>query len=163
MPADMDSRTPACDWISSTIQSPTRCPPDQRPLEAAYRKHLWEVFGIEFTALLTITNMPIRGFDAWLIRQGRREDYLQRLADAFNRENLAGVMCRDMMSVGWDGWLFDCDFNQMLELDVVGGSRTVWNVSSFADLAGASIRTADHCFGCTAGAGSSCGGALTGQ
>ena len=134
-------------------------PPRQAPLEARYRDELGERFGIEFNRLLTITNMPIARFAADLARQGKAEAYAELLLDNFNPETLDGLMCRSLVSVGWDGRLFDCDFNQMLE---IGAPRaaTVWDVDSLRGWSGDPVATASHCLGCTAGAGSSCSGAL---
>lgn len=135
-------------------------PPPQAELEATYRKQLRALFEIEFHHLLTITNMPIKRFARALAREGRDSEYLSLLVNHFNPDTLAGLMCRDTLSVGWDGRLYDCDFNQMLELPLAGDARSVWDLDDASLLAGAPIATARHCFGCTAGAGSSCGGAL---
>lgn len=136
-------------------------PSDQRSLEADYRSELRELFGIEFDALLTITNMPILRFARDLERSGRSEQYMDLLVDHFNPETVRDLMCRDLVSIGYDGSLYDCDFNQMLELDLAGGARrTIWRVEDLAEFDGEPIATASHCFGCTAGAGSSCGGSL---
>jgi radical SAM/Cys-rich protein len=135
-------------------------PPPQAVLEARYRDELRRGFGIEFDRLLTITNMPIKRFADDLDRQGRRAEYLGLLVNHFNPATVPGLMCRTLVSVGWDGALHDCDFNQMLALPLGGRPRTVWDVDTLDELAGAPIATASHCFGCTAGTGSSCGGAL---
>jgi radical SAM/Cys-rich protein len=137
-------------------------PPSQAQLEARYRAELRELFGLEFHRLLTITNMPIKRFAHALARDGRLEAYLGLLVNHFNPEALPGLMCRSLLSIGWDGTLYDCDFNQMLEIALPGPARTIWDVSDLARLEGRPIATAPHCFGCTAGAGSSCGGALVG-
>lgn len=139
-------------------------PPPQAKLEADYRRELRARYGIEFSRLFTITNMPISRFLASLAAQGRVAEYLSRLVGAFNPATLAGLMCRTMLSVDWRGALYDCDFNQMLELPVAG-PRSL-NVLTLTDadlvqLQQRAIRTDLHCFGCTAGAGSSCGGVLT--
>jgi radical SAM/Cys-rich protein len=134
-------------------------PPPQEQLEADYRWQLRERFGIEFNRLFTITNMPIKRFSEALIRSGQLQSYMSLLVNHFNPGTVNQLMCRSMVSVGWDGKLYDCDFNQMLEIEAPG-RPTIWDVSSFADLAGREIVTAGHCFGCTAGAGSSCGGSL---
>lgn len=136
-------------------------PPPQATLDADYRERLERDFEIVFTRLYTITNMPIARFRTDLERSGKLEHYLRILREAYNPATLDGVMCRDLVSVSWDGRLFDCDFNQMLEIPVPGGRRTLADLESFDDLALEPIAVADHCFGCTAGAGSSCGGALT--
>lgn len=136
-------------------------PPRQEDLERDTRAYLGDHHGVVFDGLFTITNMPIGRFADWLRRGGRYDDYMDTLDRAFNPATLAGLMCRSLISVSWDGRLFDCDFNQMLELGVAAGvPATIFDLDARA-LAGRSIRTADHCLGCTAGAGSSCGGALT--
>src|SRR5581483_4670473 len=135
-------------------------PPPQATLEARYREELRARFGIEFRRLLTITNMPIRRFADALRRAGELGAYLGLLVNHFNPATVPGLMCRSLVSIGWDGRLYDCDFNQMLELPLGGGPRTVWEVDDVGALAERPIATAAHCFGCTAGAGSSCGGAL---
>jgi radical SAM/Cys-rich protein len=135
-------------------------PPRQEELEARYREELGRGFGISFHRLLTLTNMPIARFAADLARQGREAEYLSLLVNHFNPTTVGGVMCRTLLSVGYDGHLYDCDFNQMLEIPLGAGSRTVWDGDALEGLAGAPITTAAHCLGCTAGAGSSCGGAL---
>ncbi len=136
-------------------------PPPQAELEERYRKELAELFGIEFHRLFAITNMPIKRFAHDLARQGKEEEYLSLLVNHFNPETVSGLMCRDLVSVGWDGALYDCDFNQMLGIPLGGRPRTIWDVEDLGSLGGDPIATAHHCFGCTAGAGSSCGGALT--
>ncbi len=138
-------------------------PPAQAALEARYRAELDERFGIEFTRLLTLTNMPIRRFADALDRSGQHEAYMSLLVQHFNPATLAGLMCRSLLSVGHDGRLYDCDFNQMLDLDLgaANGSHTIFGLDSFDALTGQPIATRSHCFGCAAGSGSSCGGALT--
>jgi len=134
-------------------------PPPQAALERDYRRELGQCFGIEFHHLFTITNMPIKRFAEQLARWGQHEAYMGLLVNHFNPAAVAGLMCRSLVSVGWDGKLYDCDFNQMLDLPVPGGARTIFDMSSFEDLADTPVTTREHCFGCTAGAGSSCGGA----
>jgi len=136
-------------------------PPPQAELESRYRRELHELFGIEFHHLIAIANMPIRRFAHALARDGEEAAYMALLVAHFNPATVAGLMCRDTVSVGWDGSLSDCDFNHMLELPPGASARSVWDLDP-AELEGAPIRTGPHCFGCTAGAGSSCGGALTG-
>jgi hypothetical protein len=104
--------------------------------------------------------MPIRRFADFLDRSGQRAQYMNLLREHFNPAIVPGLMCRSLVSVGWDGALYDCDFNQMLEIGINERSLTVWDLESFSDLSGQHIATGSHCFGCTAGAGSSCGGAL---
>jgi len=135
-------------------------PPAQQGLEDRYRLELRERFGIEFNKLFTITNMPIKRFAHSLRRDGEFEAYQSLLVNHFNAATVEALMCRSMVSIGWDGSLYDCDFNQMLSLPLGGRRRTIWDIESYDDVAGERIATADHCFGCTAGAGSSCGGTL---
>jgi radical SAM/Cys-rich protein len=137
-------------------------PPAQPELEARYKRELASLFGIEFHRLLTITNMPIERFAAALRREGQLASYLGLLVNHFNPATVEGLMCRSLLSVAWDGTLYDCDFNQMLTLPIAGGDApaTIWAIASCDELGGLPIATASHCFGCTAGAGSSCGGAL---
>ena len=136
-------------------------PPRQDQLEAEYRERLGERFGITFHHLLTITNMPISRFAEQLAGTGEAERYMGLLVNHFNPATVPGLMCRELVSVGWDGRLYDCDFNQMLELPI-GAPRaaTIWDVDELAALDGAAIATGPHCFGCTAGAGSGCGGTI---
>lgn len=134
-------------------------PPSQSKLEADYKRELKELFGIEFNRLYTITNMPIKRFLHDLELAGKQEAYMDLLVNSFNRQAANAVMCKNLVSVAWNGELFDCDFNQMLDLR--SGGISVWDIASFDELAGDEITFAKHCFACTAGAGSSCGGALT--
>ncbi len=136
-------------------------PPSQDSLEQDYRQRLADDFGVRFNHLLTITNMPIARFAHSLLRDGKLSEYMSLLVNHFNPGTLDGLMCRSMVSVSYDGLLYDCDFNQMLELPVAGVRRSVWDIESFSQLQGEPIKTASHCFGCTAGAGSSCSGALS--
>ncbi|MEZ4751206.1 MAG: arsenosugar biosynthesis radical SAM protein ArsS [Bdellovibrionota bacterium] len=134
-------------------------PPDQSSLEATYKERLQKDFGIEFNHLFTLTNMPIKRFAEALQREGKYDEYLELLAKAFNPASVEGLMCRDLISVGYDGKLYDCDFNQMLEIPLGEGTRGLETL--IADrLENAPIATGPHCFGCTAGSGSSCTGAL---
>jgi radical SAM/Cys-rich protein len=142
-------------------------PPPQSALESAYKAQLRSRYGIEFHRLFTITNMPISRFADQLAREQKTEAYMGLLVNHFNPDTLPGLMCRSLVSVGWEGSLYDCDFNQMLELPIdappgPGGRArpSIWDIPDLGVLAGLPIRTADHCLGCTAGAGSSCGGAL---
>jgi radical SAM/Cys-rich protein len=135
-------------------------PPPQAKLEAKYREELAGLFGIEFHQLLTITNMPIKRFAQFLDRNGQHEAYMGLLVNHFNPSTVPDLMCHSLVSVGWDGKLYDCDFNQMLELPLGGGVRTIWELESLESLSGSRVTTASHCFGCTAGAGSSCSGSL---
>mgnify|MGYP003635427120 FL=1 len=136
-------------------------PPSQQALEADYKRELRAHFGIEFNALFTLANMPIKRFGSTLISKGQFASYMQLLKDAYQPGNLDGVMCRSLVSVDWQGYLYDCDFNQQLDLPLPGqGRRPELQSLLVEDVHGAEIRTADHCYGCTAGQGSSCGGAL---
>jgi radical SAM/Cys-rich protein len=134
-------------------------PPPQQALELEYKRRLKDDFGIEFGHLLTITNMPIQRFSDHLVRIGKREYYEKLLEDNFNPATVEQVMCRSLISISWDGRLYDCDFNQMLEMPCAG-RLSIWDIDSFGPAAGKPIQVGDHCFGCTAGTGSSCGGQL---
>ncbi len=135
-------------------------PPSQTELESDYRVRLQEDFGVVFNSLFTITNMPIKRFLFDLKHAGKLEEYMALLVDSFNDLTVEGVMCRSLLSIGWEGTIYDCDFNQMLELPVPRRQRTIWDIQSLETFGRGPIATADHCFGCTAGAGSSCGGQL---
>jgi len=137
-------------------------PPPQFELEADYRRVLGERFGIVFNNLFTLANMPIQRFGAILLAKGEFDGYLDKLTHAHRDENLDGVMCRNLLSVDYQGYVYDCDFNQMLDLPLARGGRERLHLSQLRDdaLEGNPIRVAGHCFGCTAGQGSSCGGAL---
>ena len=135
-------------------------PPPQERLEADYKRELHRQFGINFHHLYTLTNMPIQRFAAFLEQKGQFEEYMGLLVNHFNPGTVSALMCRSLVSVGWDGQLYDCDFNQMLDIGLGAGPQTVWDITSLSHLSGRRISTASHCFGCTAGAGSSCGGAL---
>jgi radical SAM/Cys-rich protein len=136
-------------------------PPKQESIEAQFRKALATHHDISFTHLYTITNMPISRFLEFLIESGNYESYMERLANAFNPTAAAGVMCRYTLSVGWDGTLYDCDFNQMLDLPLAHGAQRHIRDFDPAQLHHRRIVVKNHCYGCTAGAGSSCGGAVT--
>jgi len=137
-------------------------PAAQETLEADYKRELAARFGIVFNRLFVIVNMPIHRFKAQLKVLGTYEEYMDKLAQAFNPQAASGVMCRDMLSVGYDGKIYDCDFNQMLGMEVASGSQpaTIFDFDREKLLA-RPIVFGEHCFGCTAGAGSSCGGATT--
>jgi radical SAM/Cys-rich protein len=135
-------------------------PPDQKQLEDEYRVQLSSLHGIGFDRLLTIANMPIKRFAQALARDGREADYMSLLVNHFNPATVSTLMCRHSVSVGWNGELFDCDFNQMLEIPMAKRKRTIWDLDDWGALEGDPIATDSHCFGCTAGPGSSCGGAL---
>jgi radical SAM/Cys-rich protein len=135
-------------------------PPPQAQLERDYRRELGEAFGIEFHQLLALANMPIKRFAAQLERSGERAAYQSLLVANFNPAAVPHLMCRFLVSVDYRGRLFDCDFNQQLELAPGAPARTLWDIDSLDELDETHIATAAHCFGCAAGAGSSCGGAL---
>lgn len=135
-------------------------PPEQTKLEADYRRELDQRFNIQFNRLFTITNMPVSRYLDYLLRIGEYQSYMEQLVNAFNPAAIAGLMCRNTLSVGWDGQLFDCDFNQMLELNVNTAARTIHDFD-YETLARRSIITGQHCFGCTAGSGSGCQGSLS--
>ena len=137
-------------------------PPPQAALESDYRRELRMRYGVVFNRLYTITNMPIQRFGSTLVSQGRFDAYMSLLKNSHRDENLEEVMCRHLISVDWRGYVYDCDFNQMLGLPLVIGAKPRVHLSdlSAAALPGLPIAVADHCYGCTAGSGSSCGGAL---
>ena len=137
-------------------------PPEQEPLEAAYRKELEERYGIAFSHLYVLANMPIHRFGSMLVSKAQFVDYMKLLKTHFNAQTLNGVMCRTLASVDWQGYLYDCDFNQMLQMPMCLGELTRPHLRDLlqVDLVGLPISVADHCYGCTAGQGSSCGGAL---
>ncbi len=137
-------------------------PPAQEKLEADYKRILGEAFGIAFNGLYTLANMPIQRFGSTLVSKGQFNDYMALLRGAHRDENVEGVMCRTLVSVDWQGYVYDCDFNQMLGLPlrVAGKSRPHLADLLGRDLEGNPVVVRDHCYGCTAGQGSSCGGAL---
>ncbi|MEZ5324203.1 MAG: arsenosugar biosynthesis radical SAM protein ArsS [Verrucomicrobiales bacterium] len=138
-------------------------PPDEAELEADYKEALMEHFGIQFHRLYAITNMPVSRFSSWLKRNGQLQEYMALLVQNFNPASINGLMCRDTISVDWEGYVYDCDFNQQLGMRLMengsGKGLPVWELDlhSFREMP---ILTGPHCFGCTAGAGSSCGGTL---
>ncbi|HET8704959.1 MAG TPA: arsenosugar biosynthesis radical SAM (seleno)protein ArsS [Pseudomonadales bacterium] len=135
-------------------------PPAQSVLEADYKAHLANDFGIQFNQLFTLANMPIQRFGAVLLAKGEFESYMTLLKSAYREENLNQLMCRHLISVDWQGFVYDCDFNQMLDLPMRGKKQ---HLDELLDqtFAGNAIAVADHCWGCAAGQGSSCGGALS--
>ncbi len=137
-------------------------PPDQHRLEADYKRELHAHFGIEFNSLYAIANMPIQRFGSTLVSKGQFASYMQLLKDSYRAENLDTVMCKSLVSVDWQGYLYDCDFNQMLgiRLRLDGAPRPHLRDLLVRRIDGDAVRVADHCYGCTAGQGSSCGGAL---
>ncbi len=142
-------------------------PPPQAALEQDYRRELRQRFDLHFNELFTITNMPISRFGAVLLARGKYHAYMQLLRDNFSAANLPGLMCRNTLSIDWQGYVYDCDFNQMLDLPMLDSSllstdrrHHIADLPSARSLVGNSIRTGEHCYGCAAGQGSSCGGAL---
>jgi radical SAM/Cys-rich protein len=137
-------------------------PPPQAALENDYRAHLKENYGVVFNTLFVLTNMPIQRFGSTLVSKGQFAPYIALLKGAYQPGNLDSVMCRDLLSVDWRGYVYDCDFNQMLDLPLSrpGTHRAHLRDLMSADLRGNPIAVGDHCYGCTAGQGSSCGGAL---
>jgi radical SAM/Cys-rich protein len=134
-------------------------PGNQASLEREYKRALERDHGVVFDSLYTITNMPISRFLEFLLESGNYERYMQKLIDAYNPCAAENVMCRTMVSVGWDGTLYDCDFNQMLDIPVADGAARHIEDFDLSRHVGRHIATGRHCFGCTAGGGSSCGGA----
>jgi len=137
-------------------------PPAQQSLQADYQKQLGEAYGVRFNHLYTITNMPIQRFGSTLVSKGQFDDYMNLLKNAHQESNLASVMCRNLLSVDWQGYVYDCDFNQMLKLPAMVSNKPKTHIAELIgkDLSGKPIVVMDHCYGCTAGQGSSCGGAL---
>lgn len=137
-------------------------PPPQNSLEAAYKRELRERFGLVFNGLYTVANMPIKRFGSMLVSEGRFDAYMQTLKDAHHPENLERVMCRSLVSIDWRGYAYDCDFNQMLDLPLGAAEKERVHLRELMafDWENRPITVAGHCYGCTAGAGSSCGGAL---
>ncbi len=135
-------------------------PPSQTMLKAAYKRELAEHFGIVFNQLFTLANMPVQRFGSMLISKGQFNDYMNLLKSSHSDANLENVMCRTLVSVDWQGYLYDCDFNQQLGLPLPGAPRRHLRELLSNGLDGQPISVAEHCFGCTAGQGSSCGGAL---
>ena len=136
-------------------------PPSQNELEPAYKKELKQRFDISFNNLYTITNMPIKRFGSTLVSKGQFDEYMNLLKSSYSKDNLSAVMCRTTLSVDWQGYVYDCDFNQMLGLSAgLSSGKTHINDLLQSEFSGKDIAIMDHCYGCTAGQGSSCGGAL---
>lgn len=135
-------------------------PPPQEQLEADYKKILFENYGIEFNNLYTITNLPVSRFLEFLLDAGKYEQYMEKLVNAFNPSTVDGLMCKNTISVSWDGKLYDCDFNQMLEMPTANGAPKTIDEFNSQTLEGRKIKLSQHCYGCTAGAGSSCQGSI---
>ena len=147
------------DLVLNMVYNPAGAffPPVQDAMEKEYKTKLWEDYGIVFNSLFTITNNPMGRFEAFLKRSGNLESYMKKLSDAFNTATLPGLMCRFQISVGYDGKVYDCDFNQAADLPVLTG-ETIFNMVG-KPYKKRKICFAGHCYGCTAGQGSSCGGA----
>lgn len=152
------------DLVLNLVYNPqgASLPPAQQQLEVDYKRHLASEYGIHFNNLFTLANMPIQRFGSMLISKGQFDEYMDLLKGAYQAENLQSVMCRSMLSVDWQGYVYDCDFNQMLDMPLIAGNNNKTHLSDLmdVDLDGQPIAIADHCYGCTAGQGSSCGGAL---
>ena len=135
-------------------------PPPQQALEADYKKHLWERYGVRFNNLLTLANLPIHRFGSTLISRGQFHTYMDLLKSSHSDANMEAVMCRSTLSIDYQGYVYDCDFNQQLAIPL-GAKRQHISDIDVSALEGKPIAIADHCYGCTAGQGSSCGGALS--
>jgi radical SAM/Cys-rich protein len=151
------------DLVLNLVYNPSGAflPAAQEGLELEFKKRLKNGYEIDFNSLFTITNLPISRFLEYLLRSENYDNYMEKLLEAYNPVAASNVMCRNTISVGWDGFLYDCDFNQMLELKVAAPSSkhiSDWNQQTLLER---EIILKQHCFGCTAGAGSSCGGATT--
>jgi radical SAM/Cys-rich protein len=160
---DLGYGNPGSGLVLDLVTNPVGAflPAKQEALERDWKREMKQRYGVVFNNLYTITNMPIARFLDYLQESGNLERYMAKLANAFNPEAAQAVMCRYTLSVGWDGTLFDCDFNQMLSLPVNHGApRTIFDFDP-EKLAAREIVVGPHCFGCTAGQGSSCGGAVT--
>ena len=156
---------PGTDLVLSLVYNPQgpTLPPPQETLEADYRRMLSDNYGIRFTRLLALANLPIQRFGSTLLSKGQFDDYVALLKASHRDGNLPQVMCRSLISVDWQGYLYDCDFNQMLGIGMTGDGARRLHLRDLpaTRLPGQPIRVADHCYGCTAGQGSSCGGALS--
>lgn len=135
-------------------------PPEQDKLEQDYKSELKNLFNIEFNNLYAITNLPVKRYLEHLRRSGELESYMNLLVNSFNPQAFESVMCKNLISVSWDGQIYDCDFNQMLELSPSSGKTSLWSIKSLDEFKNTEISVEDHCYGCTAGSGSSCGGTL---
>jgi len=153
---------PDSDLILNLVFNPqgASLPPAQKPLEQQYKQHLFDEFGVVFNQLFALTNLPIQRFGSVLISHGEFETYMQLLKDNYHAENLAGLMCRNTISIDWKGYVYDCDFNQMLDLPLGSAKHKIHISTLHTELKQQTINTLAHCYGCTAGQGSSCGGAL---
>ena len=152
---------PGTGLILDLVHNPSGAflPGDQSVLEQEFKRQLSRKYQIVFNQLYSITNLPISRFLDFLLESGNYEQYMQALIEAFNPATIQNLMCRNTISIGWDGYLYDCDFNQMLDLKVAS-SRNHINDFDIDTLSSRSIVVNQHCYGCTAGSGSSCGGVL---
>ncbi len=154
---------PNSDLVLNLVFNPqgATLPPEQKQLELSYKQHLKQQFSIVFNQLYAMTNLPIQRFGSVLISKGQFDQYMQLLQDNFQSQNLEQVMCRNTISIDWQGYVYDCDFNQMLHLPL-GNNKEKTHITYLTreSLSGQTIKTLQHCYGCTAGQGSSCGGAL---
>jgi len=157
---------PQSDLTVNLVYNPqgASLPPPQQALQEDYQKILFERYGIRFNQLFTLANVPVKRFGSMLLSKGTFDDYLQVLKDSYSEKNLNGVMCRSLLSLDWQGYVYDCDFNQMLRLPagLAGGKPIHINELAVDSIAGKPISVLQHCYACTAGQGSSCGGALNG-
>ena len=144
--------------VYNPATGPLVIPGSQESLQKDYKEYLRKNFNIEFNNLFTITNMPIKRYADDLHKQGKYVEYMQLLVDKFNVNTVDSLMCRNTLNIQWDGSLYDCDFNAALELPI--DQHTIWTMQSVQQLFDLKIKTEKHCYGCTAGSGSSCGGAL---
>jgi len=149
-------------YILNLVFNPqgAQLPPNQTELQQAYKDHLQANYGIQFNQLYTVTNMPIQRFGSTLISKGKMDDYLKLLKDNYNPQNLEHIMCKNTLSIDWQGYVYDCDFNQMLDLPLGSGVQQHFTTMDLTQLQGSNIAVRQHCYGCTAGQGSSCGGSL---
>ena len=136
-------------------------PPNQEKLSIDYQRFLYDEFGIQFNKLFTITNMPIARFGSTLISKNKFSDYINLLKSSFNKKNINHLMCKKLISIDYQGYVYDCDFNQMLNMNLGSNKNKIHIRDLKSSLFAKKINTADHCFGCTAGSGSSCGGTLS--
>ena len=136
-------------------------PPPQEKLESDYKKILYEKYNISFNKLYTITNMPINRYADFLKMTGELEEYFELLANNFNQQNLKNLMCKKTLSIDWEGKIYDCDFNQQLKLKSLSGPKNLYDLLNYSSSFDYQIAANNHCFACTAGAGSSCGGSLS--
>ncbi|MCP4042350.1 MAG: DUF3641 domain-containing protein, partial [Gammaproteobacteria bacterium] len=150
--------------VLTLVYNPTgsSLPPPQSNLESDYRRELDRQYGVKFNRLQTLTNMPIQRFGSTLVSEGKFSEYMALLKGAFQEANLDHVMCRSLLSVDWQGYVYDCDFNQILGMPIRINGRGCAHLAQLKnlDLTGQGVAVADHCYGCTAGQGSSCSGAL---